>query len=303
MALVMGIDIGGTNLAGGIVESSGNILATITLPSGGAAGRDAVLVNLRNLIEKLFPLATGPIAAIGIGTAGEVEPKSGVITSATDNIPNWTGTRLKEYVQGKYGLPTYVDNDGNAGALAESRFGAGRGLQNFVYLCLGTGVGGAVLANGQVLRGTRNYAGALGHTSIDFAGNACNCGSYGCLETYVSGSAIGIAARDAKIAADAKGLFCEAEKGDERAKAVVAKVGFYLGCGLANFANQFDPEAIIIGGGVSKAGNLLLDPAKAIMEERVLQGLKGKVQVLAAKFGHDSGLIGGAVVAFDGLIL
>jgi glucokinase len=297
MSFVLGIDIGGTNIAGGIVDSDGNILKSITMPSDGILGKEAVLGKLSEITDRLLSLAPSRIVAIGIGTAGEVDPDSGVITSATNNIPHWIGTRLKEYVEKRHRLPTYVDNDGNAAGLAELYYGAGRGLDNFIYVCLGTGVGGAIVADAQLLRGTRNYAAALGHTTINFAGIPCNCGSSGCLEMYVSGTAIGRSARAASIANDARGLFQQAEQGNKRAKELADKVGFYLGSGLANFANQFDPEAIIIGGGVSAAGSLLLDPAKATMEARVLQGLKGKVQVLQAKFGGDSGLLGGAVVA------
>ncbi len=301
MALVLGIDIGGTNIAGGIVDTTEGILEATTIPSYGALGKEAVLSNLSRIVDRLLDRAPGQIVAIGIGTAGEVDPDAGVITSATGNIPHWTGTKLKEYVQERYHRPTYLDNDGNAAALAELYYGAGRGFNNFVYLCLGTGVGGAVVVDGQLLRGTRNYAAALGHTTIDFSGTPCNCGSIGCLEMYVSGTAIGRSARAANIAEDAKGLFREAEQGNDRAKALVDKVGFYLGCGLANFANQFDPEAMIIGGGVSHAGALLLEPSRATMEARVLQGLKGQIQVLPAKFGSESGLLGGAVVALSGL--
>ena len=301
MSLVLGIDIGGTNIACGVVDIKGRILKRITIPSAGSQGKEAVLGNLSTLIEGLLSMAVGSIAAIGIGTAGEVDPDLGVITSATDNIPNWTGTHLKEYVLERYQLPTYVDNDGNAAALAELTFGAGRGLKNFVYLCLGTGVGGAVIVDTCLLRGTRNYAAALGHTTIDFSGVPCNCGSTGCLEMYVSGTAIARSARQANLADDARELFQKAEEGNESAKALVAEVGFYLGCGLANFANQFDPEAIIIGGGVSHAGPLLLDRAKSVMEGRILQGLKEQVQVLAARFGSESGLLGAAVVALNGI--
>lgn len=301
MSLVLGIDIGGTNIAGGIVDTGGRIYKALTIPSAGSQGKEAVLGNLNTLIDRLLHMAPGPIDAIGIGTAGEVDPNLGVITSATDNIPNWTGTRLKEYVQERYQRPAYVDNDGNAAALAELTFGAGQGLKNLVYLCLGTGVGGAVILDARLLRGTRNYAAALGHTTIDVSGVPCNCGSTGCLEMYVSGTAIARRARQANLADDARELFQKAKEGNENAMALVADVGFYLGCGLANFANQFDPEAIIIGGGVSLAGPLLLDRAKGVMEGRILQGLKGRVQVLTAKFGSESGLLGAAVVAFHGM--
>lgn len=297
MSLVLGIDIGGTNIAGGIVDTDGRILQAITVPSEGAMGKEAILRNLNELIDKLRSLGPAPLVAIGIGTAGEVDAERGVITSATDNIPGWAGTMLKDYVQERWHLPVYVDNDGNAGALAEFQYGAGRGLKNLVYLCLGTGVGGAVIIDGQLLRGTRNYAAALGHTTINFAGPPCNCGGTGCVEMYVSGTAIGQRARVANIACDAKGLFQEAGQGNEEAKNFTREVGFHLGCALANFANQYDPQAIIIGGGVSKAGPLLLEPAKTTMEGRILQGLKGQVQVLAAQFGSQSGLLGGAVVA------
>ena len=266
---VLGIDIGGTNIAWGVVDRR-RILGEQHCREG-ALGKAAVLRNLDRIMERVRNSSSHPIAAIGIGTAGEVDPQSGVITSATDNIPHWAGTRLKEYVQEKSGLPTYVDNDGNAAALAELQYGAGRGLKNFVYLSLGTGVGGAVIVDGHLLRGTRNYAAALGHTTMDVAGLPCNCGSTGCLEMYVSGTAIARSARAGNVASDARELFEKAKQGEQEAIHLVDQVSFYLGCGLANFANQFDPEAIIIGGGVSQAGSLLLEPAKATMDARVLR--------------------------------
>lgn len=302
--VVVGVDIGGTKIAGAVVTRQGEIIERLTVPSEGKLGGSKVMANLVTLIDELLDNTKHQVRAIGVGTAGEVDPMSGVITSATDNIPNWSGSDLAGLCVNHWNLPIRVDNDANAAALAELWYGAGRGVSNFVYLCLGTGVGGAVISQSKLLRGAHNYAGALGHITICYNGRPCNCGSTGCLEAYVSGSAIGEMAKKrlvSKEIVDARTLFSLVQAGDQEALQLVDEVGGYLGCGLASIANSFDPSLIIIGGGVGEVGELLLSRAREVLQQRVLAGLKGEVQLKQAALGNDSGVIGGAVLAWQTL--
>ncbi len=301
MTAVLGIDIGGTKIAGGIVTDKGAVLGDQTVPSRAKEGRDAVLGQLSILIGNLTAQATEDITAIGIGTAGEVDPGRGAITSATDNIPGWTGTPLAEICRREWGLPCSVDNDGNAAALGELWFGAGRDFHYFVYISLGTGVGGAVIDGGRLLRGHGNFAAALGHTTIDYGGRSCNCGSTGCLETYVSGTAVTALARELGAADSGRELLQKARAQDLHAQTLMEDIGRYLGVGLANFVNLFNPEAIVVGGGLGEAGDLLLRPAEVTMNQRVLQGLRGRTRLLATALGNRAGFMGGAVLALSSL--
>ncbi len=301
MANILAFDVGGTKIAGGIVDETGRILEQQVVPSGGSEGRQRVLEQLFALGDRLLQTYPGQVDAVGIGTAGEVDPKLGTITSATQSIPNWTGTALRDAAQHRWLVPCFVDNDGNAAALGEQLFGAGRGCEHFVYICLGTGVGGAVVDQGKLLRGKANYAAALGHMTIAVGGRMCSCGGQGCLEAYASGTALTHRAQEDAICSDSQQLFRMAAEGHAQASLLVAETAYYLGVGLANLVNLFDPEKIVVGGGLAAAGPVLLRPAEEVMNQRVLPGLVDTVEVVEAHLGANAGLVGAAALALLGL--
>lgn len=301
MAAVLGFDIGGTKIAGGIVDNTGAVLLQRTVPSRGREGRHALLEQLFSLGDQLLQGYTGSVDAIGVGTAGEVDPALGIVTSATDAIPQWAGTALRDAVQHRWSLPGFVDNDGNAAAIGELLFGAGRHCEHFVYLCLGTGVGGAVVESGRLLRGKTNYAAAIGHMIIEIKGRHCSCGSRGCVEAYASGTAITQRAEEEAICRDSRELFRLAGAGHAQASLLVAETAYYLGIGLANLVNLFDPQKILVGGGVAEVGPQLLNPTTQIMNRNVLPGLKNTVEVVQAQLGSEGGVIGAAALALLGL--
>jgi glucokinase len=223
---------------------------------------------------------------------------------------------LRDLLAERLGLPVVVDNDATAALLAEWRYGAARGARNVIVLTIGTGVGGGILADGRVVRGATGAAGELGHIVIDAAGPPCpgNCPNHGCLEAFVSGPAL---AREGRARAEAEPesglgralaggrdvtgpLVTElAHDGDPAARAAIATLGHHLGIGMTSLVNVFNPEVIVIGGGLVATGDLLLEPARAIVAERALVPARDQVRIVPARFGDESGMLGAAAMAFE----
>jgi glucokinase len=226
---------------------------------------------------------------------------------------------FRDMMQEQLGLPVFIDNDANVATLVEQRFGAAEGHDEVIGLTIGTGIGGGIITGGKIYRGHVGAAGELGHMVIDEDGPKCpgnNCPNYGCLEAFASGTAIG---REGKLAASQEpdsalshatedGLEITghlvtdlAHEGDELARMVLGHVGRKLGIGLASIVNIFDPEVIVLGGGAMEAGDLLLEPAREEMHRRALPPIRERVEVVRAKFGQEAGMLGAALLAFDGL--
>ena len=293
---ILAVDIGGTKIAVGIISKDGKIAHRRVAPSRAAKGKDALLGVLGDLVDSLLTEVSDPVCCIGIGTAGEVDHRLGIITSATDAIPGWAGTALGAWCQDRWSLPCYVDNDGNAQGLGEAIFGAGQGFRDFVYVCLGTGIGGAVIVNGELVRGKNNIAGAIGHVLVVMDGERCSCGQSGCLEAYVSGSAMDRCAISLGLK-DGRALVQAGIQGDREAVAAWNRFGTYFGTGLASVVHILNPEAILVGGGAAAAGELLWKPTREVLEKRLLPGLRGSVTIQRASLGDDAGLLGAAAVA------
>lgn len=302
--MLLGIDIGGTKIAGGLVEArTGRIVHAERIATGAEAGGQAVLARAVDLARRLRDTAKqqgGKMpAAVGVGAGGQIDADTGVVRSATEILPGWTGTPLRQAFAEALSLPVACDNDVNALAIGESRFGAGKGFGNTIFLALGTGVGGAIIIQGRLYRGARGAGGELGHLVLFPDGRSCTCGGRGCLEEYANGAALlrhfqeagGDAAWDgARIADEAR------RESDGPAARAVARTGEMLGLGLVSLLNIFDPDRIIIGGGLSDLGDRLLDPARRVIAARALPALR-PCPVVVAALGPDAGVVGAAALA------
>lgn len=319
MKPVLAADLGGTRLAAALVSADGRIIHREDSLTLAGEGPRAVTDHLFSVLDNLLHrqgLVPSHLAAIGLGVAGIVDLSSGRVVSGP-HLPGWHNVPLRDTVAQKYGLPVHLLNDASAAALGEHRYGAGRGARNLVLLTLGTGIGGGIIIDGRLYQGALGTAGEFGHMSIDVGGEEDVCGNLGCLETFVSGPAIAAAVRD-RLAAGEKssrleaatgqpdGITAEkvgdaARRGDALARDVIRRAGEYLGIGLVNVVNIFNPELVIIGGGLAGLGSLLLVPARRIVRERAFSPAAQKVCIVPARLGNDAGLIGAAACALDAL--
>lgn len=309
---VIGIDIGGTNIKAGAVDFRGTILARKYEPTEAALGAEAIFNKLQSITAFLQEnVKDGHLKAVGLGVPGAVLSKQGVVTQAP-NIPVWDGLPIQKIMQERLQRPCFIENDANAIALGEVWMGVGRGARHVVCLTLGTGVGGGIISEGELLRGADGMAAEPGHLTVDLNGPRCNCGSQGCLETYASST--GILRRMlellpnrpestlAKVSPDAittAVIYEHAVKGDPLSIELLERAGKGLGVGLATLVNIFNPEIIIIGGGVAAAWDLLIPPALNTMRERAFKAPAARVRVVRAEKQDDAGIYGNAYVAWD----
>ncbi|MFL0249247.1 ROK family protein [Clostridium neuense] len=306
---VIGIDLGGTKISGAISDLEGNILSQNTTPTLAEDGEEAVLNRIIKVIEKVMSDAgknSEEIKAIGIGSPGPLDAKKGVIIT-TPNLP-FKNFALVEPIENKFGINTYLDNDANVAAIGEYLFGAGKGTKNMVFVTVSTGVGGGAIINGDIYRGNTSNALEIGHTTLVEDGPRCNCGNYGCTEALASGTAIAKRAKEA-IESGAKTsltnyekvtsyeVFVEAKKGDKVASDIIDKCLNYLGICVANIINTFDPEMVIIGGGVSKAGDIVFDKIKEVVDTRAFKAMAEACKIVPAGLGTDAGVIGAVALA------
>ena len=305
----VGLDIGGTKIAGGVVTDSGRILdrTRVPTPPDDEAATLAALLDLAGELRARNPR----VEAFGVGAAGLVERPGGNARWAPHNT--YRRLELRRLLHERTGLPTSVDNDGNAAAWAEARFGAGAVSDDLVLVNVGTGIGGGLVLNGQLYHGEHGFAGELGHLIVDPGGDRCACGNRGCLEAMASGSTLGRLGREAaaadpggRLAALAGGpdlvtgevVFAAAAEGDKPALALFERVGHWLGVGIASLVTIFDPDLVVVGGGVAATGDLLLAPARASFERYVhARDHRDLPPVVPARLGADAGLVGAATLA------
>jgi len=289
----LGLDLGATNLKWAVVEREAGRWRTVghgqvATPSGD--GPEGVVARLSTLGAEAMTRCPG-VSSAGIGIPGLYDPATGC-TRFLVNIPGaWLGRPVAEPVAAALGVPVRLINDARAFGVAELRLGAGRGAQSIVGLTLGTGVGGVIAVDGQVHLGHDGTAGEVGHQTIDPDGPPCGCGNHGCLEAFARAdriaAACGTDTAEAAVAA--------AQAGDPRALAGLAEVGRYLGIGIANMITVISPDRVIIGGGVAAAGDLLLEPIREELRQRVRTTSLDEVEVVTAELGTWAGAIGAAV--------
>lgn len=306
MSVYLGIDIGGTKIAGGLVDGdTGQVLHRGRVPTLASEGGAAVLARALQLAQTLIAEGQSqnvPVpAAVGIGAGGQIA--NGVVLSATEVLPGWAGTRLAEAFAQTLQIPARADNDVNALALGECRFGAGRGYENLVYLALGTGVGGAIVSRKRLYQSRVGVSGELGHLILDPSGLPCTCGGRGCLEQYVSGPALLRQFRALGGTVDGASeppplAVLARQNGDSPAGRALQITGNALGVGLVSLANIFGPDRIIIGGGLSALGDLLLEPARRVLRERALPAVR-QTPVVVAEGGADASIVGAACLAWE----
>jgi glucokinase len=308
----IGVDLGGTKLAAGVVGRDGTVLRHTVTPTVNES-QDELLADIERAIAELLG---DDVRAVGVGVPSTIDQRAGRAVSSV-NVP-LAGVDLRDDLAARFGLPVAIENDANAAALAEHRFGAGRGAAHMVMLTLGTGIGGGLVLNGELYRGAIGAAAELGHMVIDVDGPRCQgfCPGYGHFEAFASGQA---AARAACELADAQpeGALAQtrregreldgrlvtelARAGEPDAAEVVERIGFYLGIGIANYVNVFNPEVVVVGGGLAAAGDLVLEPARRVVAERALPTARDMVRIVTAELGPGAGLIGSGLVAFEAL--
>ncbi len=312
----IGIDIGGTKVAGGVVDEKGVITGRLrrdtphrsTSPS---VVEDVIVGVVETLMADLDP---DSVAAIGIGAAGFVAADRATVVFAPHL--SWRDEPLRDRLTARVAKPVFIDNDANAAAWAEWRFGAARGETHLVMITLGTGIGGGMLWDGQVMRGKYGIAGEYGHMQVVPEGHRCECGNRGCWEQYASGNAL---VREARALVHARSpiamdmvtridgdpanltgpLVTEAARaGDRMAVELLTEIGTWLGVGMANLAAALDPGMFVVGGGVSAAGDLLLRPAREAFARTLTgRGHRPEAAIVTAALGNDAGLIGAADLA------
>jgi glucokinase len=308
-AEAIGVDLGGTKMLLGVLDGDSETVWESREASAGEGESELVELLVRELEEARS--ARAGVETIGMGIPATIDHEKGVAVAAV-NLPI-EDLPIRDIVVERTGLPTFVDNDANVAALAEHLFGAARRAENAVMLTIGTGIGGGLILGGEIYRGSTGAGAELGHMAIQMDGPGCqgNCPNRGCVEALASGTALGREGRAAAeskpdsalgelLAAgeevDGKAVTVAAQDGDETAIAVFDLVGGRLGVALASFANIFEPEVIVIGGGVIAAGELLLGPARRELEARALRPMN-RTPVLAAELGEDAGMIGAAAMA------
>ncbi|MFL6090846.1 MAG: ROK family protein [Aeromicrobium sp.] len=295
--LTIGIDVGGTKMAAGVVDADGRVVARRDVPTP-TDSREALVGAIVAAARELA--VEHHVGAVGIGVAGLVDSAGSAVRSAS-HLP-LRDEPLADEVSAAIDLPVVVDNDANVSALAESRLGAARGAVEAVLITVGTGIGGAVILDGRVHRGWQGVAGEVGHLIVERDGRPCPCGSRGCWEQYASGRALMRAAAAAGFhAPHGSAVTAAAVAGDHRAQGVFAEIGGWLGVGIASLVAVLDPEIVVVGGGVSAAGSHLLEPAQASFADYLTaRASRSEPRIVRAALGPDAGMIGAAELARSG---
>ena len=304
---VVGVDLGGTKIYTALVDLDGNIVKEVTVKTEAQKG-DAVVLDkiIKTIDDVLIGTDIDEIKAIGVGSPGPLDVENGLIVY-TPNLP-FKNFNIVKPIKEKYKIDTYLDNDANVATLSEYMFGAGKGSKNMVYVTVSTGIGGGAILNGSLFRGSSTNALEIGHITVMKGGPRCGCGNTGCAEALASGTAIMKRAKEAiesKVETSlknyeevtAKEVFLEAERGDKVSQDILNDALSYLGITISNIANSFDPDKIIIGGGVSEAGRIVFDKIDYEMERRCLKTIYNNCKIEKAVLGSKAGVLGAAALA------
>jgi glucokinase len=298
----LAIDIGGTKIAIGRFLRDGTLEERVIFPTNAERGYKKIL---EEIIENLSRLKTKDTVALGIGCGGPLDSEKGIILSPP-NLPGWDSVPLKKDLESFLKVPTFLDNDANCACLGEYYFGAGKGIKNLVYVTVSTGIGGGIIINGKILRGQRDSAGEVGHQTIVPDGPLCNCGNRGCLEALASGTAIAKRAQEAILRGEdtilkewsktekisAKMVRSAYLQGDKVSEKIWKDALEYLGIGIGNIITIISPERVILGGGIVKAGEEVIETVKKVVKDRVRLVPIEKVEIVPSELGEDVGLYG-----------
>ena len=301
---VLALDIGGTKLAAGVVDTAGGVRSFIVESTQAEEGPERGLERLfalgRSAVEE-SGVAWPAIGAVGIGAGGPLDAARGVLI-APPHLPGWVNVPLTQLAEEALGIPAALENDATAAAAGEHRFGAGAGTRHMIYLTISTGVGGGIVIDGRLYRGAGGNGGELGHVTVDCDGRPCRgCGRRGCLEAYVSGTSIAERAREAGMdGAVAADVAAAAKTGDPVASAIWDETVDALACGLTSVVNLFEPELVVLGGGVvSGTGEQLLGPVRTRVFAESMPPAAAVVQIVEAALGERVGVVGAAAIAIE----
>ena len=315
MASALVADLGGTQIRVALVDEEGRISGRRSMPTRADEGRDRVVDRLLSVLKQATDVAgRGSLLGVGVSLASPTDPKTGVMYNPP-NLPGWHGFSLKPVLEQSLSLPVSLANDATLAALAEHVHGAGRGYRDLIYMTLSTGIGGGIVVGGRLYTGAGGFAGEVGHITIDRNGPLCNCGNIGCLEAMASGTAVARMARE-KLANDETSVLHErsggdpdsvdarmvadaARSGDELAQGVMAEVGRNLGVGIVSLLHAFDPEVIVLGGGLSGSLDLLMPQIAQEVETHAMAHQRSRVPVVRSELGDDVSLMGAAALAFE----
>ncbi len=344
LPFVVGVDLGGTQIRAAVLRGA-ELRSRVGMLTGEQPAPDRVIPRMLTAVRQALAeahISLSEVAGIGIGAPGPLDGQSGIVF-CPPNLPGWTNVPLRDIFSAELNVPVYLENDANAAALGEYLFGAGRTYRDVVYLTISTGIGGGIIADGQLLAGSKGCAGELGHMTIDRYGPRCNCGNIGCLESIASGTAIarranerialgladGAALLEYALTHDSQSQEQGADTPEDTRKALATPIHINarmvadaatagiplardiitgaaegLGFGLVNIIHIFNPQVIILGGGVVQIGEPLLGPAKRIVKERAMQVPREQARIALAQLGNDAGLVGaGALVYYHQKLL
>jgi glucokinase len=315
--LILGIDLGGTKILTAVIDRQGQLLGRDHSITPAALGPEAVLSAIEQSAERALAQSRKGIdqmAAIGIGAPGPSNPQTGILFTSP-NLPGWQRMPIREVLEKRFNRPAFLINDANAAALAEHRFGAGQGARNMVYLTISTGIGGGLILDNRLYTGAIGTAGELGHMTIQANGPLCNCGNIGCWEALASGTAL---AREARLKAEqgqatllkslvqgdmskitARTVQEAADQDDAPARELIDRTAYFLGIGLANLLNIFNPELFVIGGGLTNLGPQFLASAYETAQKRAYRVAFDSAGFKPPRLGRNSGVLGAAANAFD----
>lgn len=308
----LAVDLGGTNIRAALVTRDGAIRHLIHRETDAAEGPDAVIDRIVELLDAVITdERPGPEVSVGVVAPGPLNPKTGVVYFGP-NLPGWHDVPLRAALEKRLSRRVVVGNDGNSAALGEALFGAAKGVQHLVYLALGTGVGGGIVSHGRLIEGTRGVGGEVGHVPIDPSGPLCHCGGIGCVEAYAGGWAIAYAgemlvrsSRSSAIAAaagdgpvTARAVADAALAGDAAARGIYTRAGIALAVGLAALVNLFNPELIVVGGGLAGAGELIMEPLREALPRFAMAQIYPDVSIRPSALGRDTGIFGAAARVF-----
>jgi glucokinase len=308
VSYAIGVDIGGRKINIGLADRSGKLVDDITMPT---LAKEQEVVNraIQGIEQILTRPAIAPLSkhiqGIGVGTTGQVDYYNGTVLSATDMIPGYAGTEIKKILETRFQMPVIVDNDVNVMALYEKNYGAAKKVNHLVCFALGTGVGGAVLSDGKMLRGRLGAAGELGHCSVNFNGPKCSCGNTGCLELYASGSGLTrnmnnrLCESGSRKIADAREVFQRYALKDRIAIEVIEEMLEALSTAIANSIYTFNPEMIVIGGGVADSLEPLLPGLTVKVKSKTMSALCDRVEIVLAAKGNKSSMLGAAALIWE----
>lgn len=317
--IVIGVDLGGTNVKAALVSRDKKVIAKDSRPTNADGGPDAVMQVVQDTLEDLLKnngINKEQVLAVGIGAPGPMNWQTGVVFSPP-NLPGWHNVSLADYMQKRLDMPCFVDNDANVACYGEFWMGAGVGTESMAVLTLGTGVGGGVVTFGKLLRGIDGTAAELGHMKVQRDGRICGCGAKGCLETYASVSGLARTAIDGIQSGktstltercngdlesiDGKMIFDAAEEGDEFAKWVFEETATWIGLGISSIINYQNPEKLVLCGGMIAAGDLLFEPVRRVAKANSFEVPGKRCEIVPAALGNDAGVLGCAGCALERL--